>query len=457
MANKVIKIGLLGSGTVGKGVQDILFQDGQELETKLGLRLEIEKIYTRTPERKPWFSRMPKKFTTNPNDVIKNPEISIVVEVLGIGVPEDAKNVAGYIMEALEAGKAVVTANKAVLASYGEEIHRVARETGRDLRFEASVAGGIPIIRSLGEGLLPDNINQLYGILNGTCNYILSSISNQGKTFESALQEAQRLGYAETDPTADIRGYDTRDKLIVLLQLLYGLFVKREEVLTEGIDHLEKVDFDYARQKLHSNIKLLGYIRRRDKKVIARVSPIMMKGDHVLARVDGALNAVLVDSQYCETMCFVGKGAGAGPTANSVVSDVISIARGHSLRRQTAGFQFDKLLEEKNEDKYYIRFVVKDRPGIVSEILSYLKENKVNVDEVLQLKHSREEKAYFKEKLRFNGREDEILPFILTVEPCQEISVRKAMEGIKRQDFLLTEPLVIKMLPNLPDVVTHQK
>ncbi|MEK7822123.1 MAG: homoserine dehydrogenase, partial [Planctomycetota bacterium] len=274
--------------------------------------------------------------------------------------------------------------------------------------------------------------------------------------YQAALKEAQRLGYAETDPTADIKGHDTRDKLIVLLQLLYGLFVKEEEVATEGIDYLEKVDFDYARQKLHSNIKLLGYVRRRDKEVVARVSPIMMEGGHILARVDGALNAILVDSQYCETMCFVGKGAGEKPTANSVVSDVITIAMGHHTQQRPIGFQFNRLLEEKDENKYYIRFVVKDRPGIVSEILGYLRDNEVNVDEVLQLKHSQEEKAYFQKKFGFKGAVDEILPFILTVEPCREASVRKAIEGIRRQDFLLTGPVVIKMLPNLPDVVTHQ-
>ena len=455
-----IKIGLLGSGTVGKGVQDILFQDAQELEKRLGLRLEIEKIYTRSPQKKPWFSRLPHKFTTDPNEVIRDPAISIVIEVLGLERREETRNIANYIVDALKGGKSVVTANKAVLASYGEEIHRAAREGGKDtpvdLRFEAAVAGGIPIIRSLGEGLLPDHVNQLYGILNGTCNYILSSISDQGKTFESALREAQRLGYAETDPTADIKGHDTRDKLVVLLQLLYGLFVKEEEVATEGIDHLERVDFDYARQKLHSNIKLLGYVRRRDKEVVARVSPIMMEGGHILARVDGALNAILVDSQYCETMCFVGKGAGEKPTANSVVSDVISIAMGHHTQQRPIGFQFNELLEEKDENKYYIRFVVKDRPGIVSEILGYLRDNEVNVDEVLQLKHSQEEKAYFQKKFGFKGAVDEILPFILTVEPCREASVRKAIEEIGRQDFLLTGPVVIKMLPDLPDVVTHQ-
>ncbi|MDI6760974.1 MAG: homoserine dehydrogenase [Candidatus Brocadiaceae bacterium] len=456
MANRVIKIGLLGSGTVGKGVQDILFQDAQELEKRLGLRLEIEKIYTRSPQKKYWFSRLPHKFTTDPNEVIRNPVISIVIEVLGLERREETRDIANYIVDALKSGKSVVTANKAVLASYGEEIHRAAVEASRDLRFEAAVAGGIPIIRSLGEGLLPDHVNQLYGILNGTCNYILSSISDHGKTFESALKEAQRLGYAETDPTADIKGHDTRDKLVVLLQLLYGLFVKEEEVATEGIDHLEKVDFDYARQKLHSNIKLLGYVRRRDKEVVARVSPIMMKGGHILARVDGALNAILVDSQYCETMCFVGKGAGEKPTANSVVSDVISIAMGHHTQQRPIGFQFNELLEEKDENKYYIRFVVKDRPGIVSEILGYLRDNEVNVDEVLQLKHSQEEKAYFQKKFGFKGAVGEILPFILTVEPCREVSVRKAIEGIRRQDFLLTGPVVIKMLPNLPDVVTHQ-
>jgi homoserine dehydrogenase len=471
MANKVVKIGMLGSGTVGRGVQDLLFQDGQELENKLGLHLEIEKIYTRTPEKKHWFSHLPQKFTKNPYEVIRNPEIAIVVEVLGLSRREEAREVANYIIDALRSGKAVVTANKAVLADYGEEIHRAAREaSGRatpdeggrvtpvDLRFEASVAGGIPIIRSLGEGLLSDHINQLYGILNGTCNYILSSICNEGSTFDSALKEAQRLGYAETNPEADIKGWDTRDKVIVLLQLLYGLFVKKDDVQTEGIDHLEGVDFEYARQRLSSNIKLLGYIRRKDKEVVARVSPIMMRSEHVLARVDGALNAILVDSKYCETMCFIGKGAGAGPTANSVVSDVISIARGHHIPHRSIGLQFNKLLGEKDENSYYIRFLIEDRPGALHKILGPFADNNINIDEVLQLKHPLEERAYFKEKFGFKGEAEKILPFALTIDPCQEVSVRKALERIEKewQNFLLTKPVVIRMLPGLPDVVTHQ-
>lgn len=453
MKEKVIKVGLLGSGTVGKGVQDILFQEGDSLAKKLGYRLDIERIYTRNPEKRHWYSRFPEKFTTDPNQVINHPEISIVVEVLGVEDHEkDLPVQRDYIISALRGGKSVVTSNKALLARFGKEIHDAALKNNKQVRFEASVAGGIPIIRSLGEGLVSDSITRLYGILNGTCNYILSGIHNQGKTFQETLRKAQELGYAETNPEADIKGYDTRDKVIVLLQLIYGLFVKKEDVATEGIDLLEKVDFDYARGKLHTNIKLLGSIKRSGQEVTARVSPIMIKEDHVLSRVDGPLNAVLVESQHCETLCFVGKGAGAGPTANSVVSDIISIASGYHFSPRLEGLRFNKHLDENTQDKYYLRFVVRDRPGIVGDILSSLKQNKANVDEVLQLKHSPEEKGYFKEKLGLKCSVEKILPFIITLEPCKETAVRKAMEGIKRQDFLLMEPVVIKMLLDIPDV-----
>ncbi|MEE9585234.1 MAG: homoserine dehydrogenase [Candidatus Brocadiales bacterium] len=454
MAERVVKIGLLGSGTVGEGVQDIIFGDGKELAKRLDCRLEIEKIYTRSPKRKHWHGKFPDKFTSSPDDVINHPEISIVAEALGLERPEDAKLVASYIIKALQAGKSVVTANKAVLAAYGHKIHSAARKNNTQLRFEAAVAGGIPIIRTLGEGLASDNVTGLYGILNGTCNYILSGIRNEGKTFTDALRQAQKLGYAETNPEADIKGYDTRDKIMVLLQLLYGIFVKKDDVATEGIESLEKIDFDYASRKLGTNIKLLGSISRSGGEVTAAVSPIMINDGHVLSRVNGALNAVLIDSRHCETMCLVGKGAGAGPTANSIVSDIISIASGAHFGPCAAPLKFNRHLDKDALYRYYLRFLVMDRAGIVSDILGHLKNNQVNVDEVLQLKHSAEEKVYFREKLGVKCDPDKILPFIITLEPSKESAVNKAVKQIKAkgQDFMLIEPVVIKILPDLPDV-----
>ncbi|MEE9200370.1 MAG: homoserine dehydrogenase [Candidatus Brocadiales bacterium] len=456
MTDKVVKIGLLGSGTVGEGVQDIIFDgDGaKNLAKKLGFRLEIEKIYTRSPKKKRWYKKFPEKFTNRPEDVIDHPEISIVAEALGIDKAENTKEVASYIIKALKGGKSVVTANKAVLAVFGSEIHAAADENpDTQIRFEASVAGGIPIIRSLGEGLASDNVTGLYGILNGTCNYILSGIRNEHKTFDEALRQAQQLGYAETNPEGDIKGYDTRDKIIVLLQLLYGIFVKKDDVVTEGIESLEKIDFDYAAKKLNTNIKLLGSISSSGNEVTAAVSPIMIKNGHVLSRVNGALNAILVESRYCETMCLVGKGAGAGPTANSVVSDIISIANGTRLHHGPKTTKFNKRLNDEELYKYYLRFLVKDRAGIVSDILSHLKGSRVNVDEVLQLRHPTEERGYFREKLGLKCAPEEILPFIITLEPSEEAAVIEAVERIKAQDFMLTEPVVIKILPDLPDVV----
>ncbi|MCB7129097.1 MAG: homoserine dehydrogenase [Candidatus Brocadiales bacterium] len=456
MAEKVIKIGLLGSGTVGEGVQDIIFDDdgAKNLEKKLGFRLEIEKVYTRSPKKKRWYKKFPEKFTNRPEEVINHPEISIITEALGLDKADDVKKVSSYIVKALEGGKSVVTANKAVLAGYGREIYSAASK-GADtqLRYEAAVAGGIPIIRSLGEGLACDDVTGVYGILNGTCNYILSGIRNEGMTFKEALRQAQKLGYAETNPEADINGDDTRDKVIVLLQLLYGIFVKKEDVSTEGIEHLEKIDFDYAAQKLSKNIKLLGSITKTGGEVTAAVSPIMINDDHVLSRVNGALNAVLVESRNCDSMCLVGKGAGAGPTANSVVSDIISIASGARLHPVPATRSYNKHLGEDQPGRYYLRFLVRDGAGIVSDILSHLKENRVNVDEVLQLRHSIEERSYFREKLGLKYKPDEILPFIITLEPCKEAAVREAIQGVKGHDFILLDPVVIKILPDLPDVV----
>ncbi|MGR3311368.1 MAG: homoserine dehydrogenase, partial [Candidatus Brocadiales bacterium] len=255
---KTMKIGLLGSGIIGTGVQDIIFKDSSSLYKKLGYRLSIEKVYTELPKTRCWYPKYPEKFTSKPEDVL-NADVDIVVEVLGLRDPKkDAPMVKSFILKALENGKSVVTANKAVLARYGREIHEKAKEHGLQVRYEASVAGGIPIIRALGEGLCSDKITSIYGILNGTCNYILSGIMNENKTYSEALKEAQLKGYAETNPDADVKGYDTRDKVIVLLQLLYGLFPKNSEIPTEGIDMLERIDFNYAKEKLKypGNIKL---------------------------------------------------------------------------------------------------------------------------------------------------------------------------------------------------------
>ncbi|HHT9125238.1 MAG TPA: homoserine dehydrogenase [Candidatus Brocadiia bacterium] len=493
---KTVKIGLLGSGTIGTGVQDIILKDSSSLYKKLGYRLSIEKIYTELPKERKWYSKYPEKFTEKPEDVL-NADVDIIVEVLGLREPEkDAPLVKSLILKALENGKSVVTANKAVLARYGREIHEKAKERGVQVRYEASVAGGIPIIRALGEGLISDKITSIYGILNGTCNYILSGM-NKNKTYREALEEAQKKGYAETNPDADVKGYDTRDKVIVLLQLVYGLFPSKSEILTEGIDMLERIDFSYAKEKLRypGNIKLLGFIENNNREISARISPAIIRETHILSRVNGSYNAIFVESEYCEKACYMGRGAGAHPTANSIISDIISIADGKKhvgAGLKPAPTSLYMLRRDVNgKHRHYIRFLVKNQAGIVSNILGILfnyaerKREEIHVDEVLQIEHPNEERRYLKEAYKnkyekllvqspppspppHGGRVwdvvkkkydslakcdvKDILPFAITLEPCKTDIIRNAIEEINKEAYILTEPLLLRMLWDLPDL-----
>lgn len=472
-----MKIGLLGSGTIGTGVQDIIFKDSSLLYKKLGYRLSIEKVYTEMPQKARWYPKYPEKFTNNAEDVL-NADVDIVVEVLGLRNPEkDAPRIKSLILKALENGKSVVTANKAVLARYGKEIHEKAKACNQQVRYEASVAGGIPIIRALGEGLLSDKLTNIYGILNGTCNYILSGIKNKNKTYGEALKEAQLKGYAETNPDADVKGYDTRDKVIVLLQLVYGLFPAKDEIPTEGIDMLEGIDFNYAKEKLKypGNIKLLGLIENNNKEISARVSPAIIKETHILSRVNGSYNAILVESEYCEKACYTGRGAGAHPTANSIISDIISIADGNLFRTSSKEnlYKLNQAVGERH--RHYIRFLVRNQAGIVSNILGILfnyakrKKEEIHVDEVLQIEHPYEERKYLKEAYKnkyekslphFKKKYDslarcdvkDILPFAITLEPCKTSTIRNALDEINKEDYILTEPLLLRMLWDLPDL-----
>jgi homoserine dehydrogenase len=471
-----MKIGLLGSGTIGTGVQDIIFKDSSSLYKKLGYRLSIEKIYTELPKTRKWYHKFPGKFTGKPEDVL-NADVDIVVEVMGLRNPEkDAPLVKTFILKALENGKSVVTANKAVLARFGREIHEKANKCGLQVRYEAAVAGGIPIIRSLGEGLCPDKITSLYGILNGTCNYILSGIKNENKTYGDALKEAQSKGYAETNPDADVKGFDTRDKVVVLLQLLYGLFPKNSEIPTEGIDMLERIDFSYVKEKLKypGSIKLLGIIENNKRELSAMVSPAIIKENHILSSVNGSYNAVLVESEYCERACYIGRGAGAHPTANSIVSDIISIADGNKFRTGSGENPYKLNLDVNGKHRHYIRFIVRNQAGIVSNILGTLfnytkrKKEDIHVDEVLQIEHPHDERKYLKEAYKNKYKSSprfkkkyasltrcdvkDVLPFAITLEPCKTGIIKNALDEINKEDYILTEPLLLRMLWGLPDL-----
>lgn len=362
--HKSIKVGLLGLGTVGSGVYRILTEGKTTVGEKAGVKLELKRILVRDPGRKRRVDVDAGLLTTDPGTILGDPEIDIVVEVMGGEEPARS-----YIAEALRAGKQVVTANKEVMAKHGAELLRLARERGADLFFEASVAGGIPILRTLQESLAGEEVEAVYGIVNGTTNYILTAMDSKGLDFAAVLAEAQALGYAEADPTADIAGHDAARKLAILASLAFNIQVPLDQVYCRGIEEITAADIAAARE-LGCRIKLLAIARRNGGRVEARVHPALLPQEHPLARVDGVYNAVLLEGRAVGTLMFYGAGAGQMPTGSAVVGDVLAAAR--NLATGARGINatgFARAGEivpmEEVETRYYLRLRVAPEPGIM--------------------------------------------------------------------------------------------
>ncbi|HZD41417.1 MAG TPA: homoserine dehydrogenase, partial [Terriglobales bacterium] len=329
-----ISIGLLGSGVVGEAIQDIIFQD---LGGKVGedLDIEIRKIFTRDPRSKKWFGSRASLFTDQPYEVIDDPGVDLVIEALGFQKPSQLVSLKEYILRAFANGKPVVTSDKAVLAEYGDEIWAAAVKSGQALRFEACVGGGIPIIRSLSESFAVEEPEAVFGIVNGTCNYILSQMEKRSKPYRSALKEAQENGYAETNPAADVSGSDAEAKLLLLARVAFGLQLKPGTLWRKGIEDIHGIDFLYAARKGSGTIKHLAVAKRQGAAVQMFVSPALISHEHFLARIEGATNAICIKGRKSGGMAerdsdyvFVGPGAGGGPTAVAVLGDVCALARG---------------------------------------------------------------------------------------------------------------------------------
>lgn len=315
-----IKLGLVGTGTVGGGCLDILRNHREDFKRHLGVDMEVVRVCSRNPEQAEARGVL-HLFTEDFNDIINDPEIDIVIEL--IGGTTAARDV---VLGALRAGKNVVTANKALMATFGDEVMDLAREKNLEVGFEASVGGGIPIIRPLNQCLTGDRITGVTGILNGTTNYMLTKMDREGVTFEAALKEAQRNGFAEADPTADVEGLDASRKIAILSALAYGAQVDYQDVPTEGITKITDTDFRYARA-LGLSVKLLGSSRCIDGKYYIQVSPVLLPPEHPLAAVNGVFNAILVQGNMVDQLMFYGRGAGSLPTASAVVADVIEELR----------------------------------------------------------------------------------------------------------------------------------
>jgi homoserine dehydrogenase len=385
---KPIKVGLLGIGTVGSGTFQVLRRNQEEIRGRAGRGIEITMVADLDVERARSIVGDACTVVGDAREIIANPEIDIVVELIGgYGIART------LVLDAIKAGKHVVTANKALLAVHGSEIFAAAREQGVMVAFEAAVAGGIPIIKALREGLTANRIEWIAGIINGTTNFILSEMRSKGLDFGTVLKEAQRLGYAEADPTFDIEGVDAAHKATIMSAIAFGIPVQFERAHVEGITQLQAADIKYAEQ-LGYRIKLLGIARRRENGIELRVHPTLIPSGRLIANVEGAMNAVLVQADAVGTTLYYGKGAGAEPTASAVIADLVDITRLATAdpdhRVPHLAFQPDRMNDtpilpmDDVQTAFYLRLRVADQAGVLSRITTILAEHQISIDAVLQ-------------------------------------------------------------------------
>lgn len=378
-----IKVGLLGLGTVGTGVVRIVDAHQEDLKRQTGTAIVIEKVLVQDLAKSRSVAVDRSKLTNDPADIIGNPDIDVVVEVMG-GI-EPTK---GYILEAISRGKHIVTANKDLMAVHGPEIMAKAAEKGCDVFYEASVAGGIPIIRTLIEGFSSDRITKIMGIVNGTTNYILTKMSKEGAAYGDVLKEAQQLGYAEADPTSDVEGLDAARKMTILATLGFRTDVSLSDVTVRGITGVSREDIAYGK-RLGYEMKLLGIAERLDDQISVSVQPTMVKLSHPLASVNGVFNAVYVYGEAVGETMFYGPGAGELPTATSIVADLVAVVKNHRLgingRTINIAYNETKLkTDEQISSKYYILLHVADKAGVLARITQVFADNEVSLESVNQ-------------------------------------------------------------------------
>lgn len=431
-----LNVGIVGLGNVGMGALTILAENADQIDLKLGFPLRVKAVCSRSVESRPIPEALGPVLKTNDwRDVVAHPEVHVVAELVG------GTTVAAQIIDAaIRNRKSVVTANKELMALCGAEIWEQAIASGINLAMEASVAGGIPIHAVLREGISGDRIVALAGILNGTSNYILTEMERTGAALEPVLAEAQRLGYAEADPSADIDGFDARSKLAILAALAFGEKITPSDIHTEGIRRIQPVDFQYAHTLGHT-IRLIAAARQTREGLSLAVRPSLLPKSTILAGVQGAYNGVWVRGAYGGDTFYYGRGAGPKPTGVAVVSDLMRVAR--EIRAgspdRVSPFAHPRLGEYSpipvscHKRAYYLRFRVIDRPGIIAELAGILAKMRISLDAVLQLP---------------SGNKQD-LPFVITLEPATETAVAEAIGEMSKLDFLVEAPLALPMEPPL--------
>jgi homoserine dehydrogenase len=377
-----VRIGMLGCGTVGGAVARMLSEHGEDIERRAGVRLRLARVAVRDPGRERDVPLPADAFTTDGASIVDDPDIDVVLELLGGLEPARA-----LVLRALGDGKPVVTANKELLAEAGKQLFDAADAAGRDLRFEAAVAGGIPLIAPLKESLTGERIARVLGIVNGTTNYVLTQMSDHGSTFDDALAHAQRLGYAEADPTVDIDGFDAAAKCAILASIAFNTRVVGDDVYREGIAGVTPQDIADA-TRLGYVVKLLAIAELEDGEVSARVHPAMIPASHPLASVRDAFNAVFVEGAKVGQLMFYGRGAGGDPTATSVIGDLVAVARNLAFGGRAIGCTcaLDRPIRSMDHTtgQYYLNLDVEDRPGVLAEIAEAFGRNGVSIERVWQ-------------------------------------------------------------------------
>ncbi len=427
-----VNVGIVGLGNVGTGTLAVLTENAAQISLKLGFDLRVSAVCSRSVNTKQLPSSLGGVFrTTDWRELVARPDVDIVAELVGgTTVAQEIVN------EAIARKKSVVTANKELMAASGAEIWDRAIAAGINLAMEASVAGGIPIHAVLREGISGDRITAIYGILNGTSNFILTEVEKSGAAFDDVLAEAQRLGYAEADPTADVDGYDARSKLAILAALAFGEKITPSDIYTSGIRRISPMDFQYAHRLGHT-IRLLCAARQTPDGLILSVRPSLIPQSTILASVQGAYNAVWVRGHFGEDTFYYGRGAGPNPTGVAVVSDLMRVAR--EIRSgspdRVSPFAHPRLGEYKpipvtlQKSAYYLRFLVNDQPGIIASLSAILAAKNISLDAVLQLP----------------SESKQSLPFVITVEPTSERAIREAVAEMSTLDFLTEAPLALPM------------
>jgi len=427
-----VKVGVVGCGVVGTGVVELLLKNKELIKQKTGIEVELVKVADKDWQRPRSFPVPQELRTTDYREVLENSQI--VVEL--VGGKDFAKRL---ILESLRSGKHVVTANKHLLAEEGKEIFKLAQEKGLMLGFEASVGGGIPIIKAVRESFVGNNIRAIYGILNGTTNYILTRMLEEDIDFQSALKEAQEKGYAEADPSLDIDGWDAAHKLTILSYLAFGVFFDFSEVHVEGIRDVDLIDVELGRE-LGYTLKLLAIAKRTDAELEVRVHPTFIPEEDPLAKVRNEFNAITVEGDFVGKATLYGKGAGAHPTASAVVSDIVDVAQRllycKGYHQPLEWSEQSLRISHNFYSRYYLRFDVPDRPGVLASISRVLADHQISIASVLQ-----------KEKVcKVAGREGQpIVPLVILTHKAYERDMRKALEEIKNLPVVVGQPVLIRV------------